>query len=660
MHSGKKGLISLGISCIFIILYVFNSPSFSGAGDMNIAGYLVSDAKPGYYFITPFIAYPLRWLYLHMPHISWWTLFSISSIGICVFICCFCIESIIADKKMRVLMLVIVTAFLWFGVGEEEINFTQTAALYMVSGMTLLWWNGYFAIKKRGITVIAGIVLIMLGWFTRWKAALFCLSFGMGVGGCFLLQFLYRQKVIARYKKADIVRVIKENWAVWVLAGCSAIAVAMLIGYGLADPKWGEYYRANSLRESIYDYYEQYPQYPQNKELYQEIGVNGSMLRMIQANYTADKNYFNSETLKRIRDLKRADQITKESVRNVVRAFVEKPICVFLISVLILGILRMRENILIPVFLLTCLLFVCGGYLAYIGRAMWRVVVGILLAYMMGCIVIAAKGGKRGMKLSKSIQRMAGICIVALCIVTGVTNYSFCIPEVSLKDRGINDCLEYINKHKENIYVMSERKLRYYEAHTVWDSPNIGYCSNLVTYRANFVSGQEEMLKRYGISDLFNALITDKNVLSQYDETVYRYLKDTYHPCVTASVVDIVGNLEIVRYMKPLDISGGVKSQSVKAAVVENSYNLENGRLRLVLSDSEPVQYMNILTAENSYSFAKYSDGDNIIFDIYLPEDVKQDIGGLEVYLLSEKNGSYQFYKDISEVVNHAIGAEGY
>ena len=62
---------------LLLMLFIFTDPEYSPSGDINIAEFLASTTKDGFYYISPALSAVLR-LFVHwFPEVNWWTIFSI-------------------------------------------------------------------------------------------------------------------------------------------------------------------------------------------------------------------------------------------------------------------------------------------------------------------------------------------------------------------------------------------------------------------------------------------------------------------------------------------------------------------------------------------------------------------------------------------------------
>lgn len=646
---------------IVCILYVCSNPTLSKAEDLNIAGLLVSDTEPGFYFITPYIAYPLHFLYQMLPQISWWPVFSVFSVWLMLVCVGYALTKLQKEKVVRSICLALFYGVVWYGICSAEINFTQTAACFSVAGSALILWNNYYGEKKKIIIEVIGSCIFLCGWLVRWKAAMFCLPFELLIG------FHIFVKDLLKEKRFQFGVTCKRHIGSLMLVALSFFAIGLMLVYGMLHPDWKEYYEANSLRESIYDYQQQYPEYSEMPELYNEISVNQSMLTMIENNYTSDKDIFTADRLKRIQGLKEPNTISQEDIRKVIEKFAAEPFCLICMLVLFCFLfLYYRRFAILPILYQLGFIFCCSAYLAYIGRVAWRVLVCILLAGSFSVIFILAAEPIRQREKKEKRMEIIFLIVCVLFMIPAVKQYDFETPEAKVVGEKKAEVLDYIDAHKENVYALFYRRYRYYSANSVWSSPAVGYCDNLITMRTHFALGKEKLLQSYGISNLYKDMLVKDNILSNYDEIAYEYLCETYDKNTTVSFMDSVGKAKFVRYMRPIfpeesNIIENSAENNSKFSVLRSAYNAEKSRfvIDFQLEDTNKNNYyINIETPDgNLYTYACKWKENTLSADFMLTEHIKSNMEGVKIYLVKEQEQKYTYEADVTNAIFEKVEA---
>lgn len=652
----KRIFFALLLAVLYLAFYILGGPNLSPAGDINIAGHLASQTAPGFYFISPYIAFVLHALYQLFPMVNWWVMFSLASIFIGGFVGGFLVLSCTENQFYNLLLLILFYGLYWYGIGEQEVNFTQTAAIYTVCGTACLLYNGRDGRKSSVPVTIAGAVLLGTGWLVRWKAALFCMPFVCMVSLSLFLQDLHGQE---EKQKHFPWRLLVKNRGVLYIVAVSATAIFLWLGYGALNPEYKEYYQANKLREDIYDYQTQYPSYEENKDLYQEIGVDQSALKMIYGNIVGDGTYFTSEQLKKIKNIKNPSRITRENIQRVIEKAMENPGCTFLTGLFLFVMLIIYgKKILYALLLQTVSIVICGAYLSYIGRVEWRVLAGIFFSCVLHMTVFATTCKEKKCKLSYVLQAVLITALFIFCFKPAVKNYSFLVPKTGVRSEKCAALADYINEHPENVYVMSTKDSRYYVGRTLWSSPPKGYCRNLVATKAHFYLGQKELLSSYGIEYLFEEMLYKDYIICDYNKKIYKYILKHYDSHVTASVVDELGEIWFVRYMKPITINW--EPESNKLHVMESDFFKGGNRFKVTFPNSfgDGTFYLHIkkLDTNETFTYLCKSGEGTIIVDGIMNRNIICISGELRACLVKESGEEYVYCADVSEAVLRVFG----
>ena len=410
--------VSLLLATIVFVAFLFSDPELSNAGDKNISTYLLSGtSRPGFYFISPFLAMPLRGLYSFLPITNWWFVFSAAVLFVGLWIFLYLIFGMYGKNVQAFALAVAFCNVFWEAVCKEPVNFTQTAGIACLAGMLLLIRGGLQNKKYAGFHQLAGTFLMILSGFTRFKVMVMCMPFGI-MAVCYGI-FLEVRKGIRHSNRLKLLSLL-------------CLTVVFCYGadtvYGLLDPSRKEYVDANAAREAIYDYKGMYPSFEEAAGQYTAIGVEESLLNMIYNNYTSDKNYFSSESLEKIGMLKGKSNLKASDMADKLAGHGMLWLWILVMTVYVIYLKGIRSAVLpflgnIAVFLAGCMCFI------YIGRIEWRVVVCVVLAAALFLLLMLAEGEAETIKdcmFQKIVAIAFGIYTICVnCLTIGGGYFAF-------------------------------------------------------------------------------------------------------------------------------------------------------------------------------------------------------------------------------------------
>lgn len=563
----KKSSVVVNAACFTLpamLVFLLTEPAISGAGDLNIAGHLASSKiSPGFFFISPVLAGFLRMLH-KVIRANWWVVFSIAVMftGLFVFLWFLNKRNHQESKESRIFLMVLFVLFFWEAILKWEINFTQTAVIAGLSGILLIVDSCYEREQQKVTApkVLAGIGFLFLAGSVRWKALLLMLPFGI-----MCLLYLFTMPLVL----SDLATSLKESFAhkrrVLNLAVLIIFIVAASDGihkvYGIIDPVLGEYVEANALREEICDYPERYPRYEEAESVYKELGITPSWINMVNNFLTGDMNYFSSQDLRKMVDLK---QDSKATLRDFAGSLMGHGLLWISIALLVgyIGFLKGIRKIILP---LTGCIFAftaCAVYFVHIGRFAWRVTNGCIVACVVSFVVMSVHmGAARIPARNAAYERYLAMALsVMFCLVWGMAIKTekgrFTLPVAETINEQQAAVLEHINEKSDILYVGADQTLQFYRTYNIWTSHEAEYLQNLVFLNAHFITGERTQLANVGVQNLFDDMLERADILVKYaplrNAVIYGYIRDYYDPCVTMTVVDSCEEARFLRYTRPI------------------------------------------------------------------------------------------------------------
>lgn len=566
-------VIAVLLTLFALLLFLVTEPVLSAAGDINIAEYLGSSKiEPGFFFISPVLAYTLR-LMNTVYTANWWVIFSIAVMFGGLFVFLWFVNKRCSLHEWFVLIFAdgLFVLFFWELMLKYEINFTQTTIIAgLAAVLPILDCCCDFGCEQTAdrkffsVKMCAGILLLLLAGSIRFKALVLMVPFALMCLGYF---FLFPCNF------SDLKESLANSWKtkrkILVAAGVIILTVLTSYGlhklYGVINPDLGEYVKANALREEICDYADMYPDYDENTEMYQRLGIRKSWINMVCAFLTGDENYFSSSDLSKMTQLKQSSHMTAGDFTGSLKghAVMWSALAVLLGFVVLL---RGKKSSFLP--LVGCILaFVfCGLYFVSIGRIEWRVTNGCILACALSFIAMASHQASAAPPKKYSIAAKISLSVLtAVFFITGLVavrlEKGFSLPAAAVTDEERAGMLAHIDANSDIIYLDVEDTTRYYNAYNLWAAHEPEYIDNGMPLIAHFIIGEKKTLAAAGVYDVINDMLDDPDIYVRYcsaqsNGTFLDYLRDYYDLCVSVSVVDRYGSTRFLRYSRPVNAEG--------------------------------------------------------------------------------------------------------
>ena len=633
----KNIVFELAYTLLLLILFIFSDPAISTAGDLRITEYLMSNADVGFYFISPVLAWILKIFVNAFPYVNWWVVFSIfiTFVGFWVFI--HFIDKVISSKY-GIIISSIFGILYWKAILQEDINFTQTAAIAAIAG-AVIYFTSLIEIdnKKKILEIIIASIFTLISGAIRWKALVMCLPF-------VVMTILYHVLITAWKGTADNKRT-KVKWSLSIMA-IACVMVFESYGlhkiYGKINPLYIEYVVANSLREDIYDYQDRYPSWDEAQDEYEAVGIERSWIEMVNQSFTADRNHFSADDLRVMKSFRGSSVFSISDFFSSLEGYKVAFIIVAVLVLLIVLINGFRNSIL-PILGNVFGFIGFAVTLTIMGRYAWHVTVGIVLMAVLSLIYMSSihLSEKIGCLSSERIDVwfagiygiVANVVVLGVAVAVIVNSVSFVVPAAKITNETEASLVEYMDSNDDVVY-LDLGSLCYYDTHNIWSVRPLDYMDNVFTGIGHFILGRSDDLDRYEITDIVSAMINRSNIYTFYNDTWNAYLADYYDSCIAAGVVDEYGDAEFIRYVAP------------KAIIGEKS-GLTVGNVHMSLTTSEKssnYRYWNIaadiegdLSAEEYYiNVLDYGTGDMYSYPVSV-EDGK--LVGKELYI----NSSWSF-----------------
>lgn len=586
----KKNLTVLGTCLLasvimFLIYFILGSISYEADDDeaMNLiaAGAFGSQNRPFLVFSNIVYGKIVYFLFDLFPKHNMYLFLMLFLNLICMFIVSYVLSLKITDNLERandsfniidtVLVSGMVTVFINWLLGDiyyDNLQFSKNSGLYTVVGFMLLyiWFISYKSLRK--LIWLPGVLLLWLGYMVRESGFLAAMLECFAVIAAFIL--LDIKKYIKLIKETGF-KIVKNNLGLLLIliitaSGIISMKIANDKAYSRAD--WKEFLEFNYYRSELIDFY--FPPYDgENAEKLKSIGFSSNDYLMMASLVFADKDTFNTETLKMIdgfeKDSPRKLEISKDKIvklfHGIEGVLYDRKICIFWISVLLILLLMSGGKTILLYFLTTMGILVEYWYLACQGRIIWRAgMISWLTAIIMFFVVVLYNN-------RLEIHKFDNMKRVSIVLIAGVLVFSkfadlYTFSFVAIKDKHI--CIQDTDMHdmftgfdKDNLYVFS---LTSYGISVVDDIYKIDrsyedYFSNIsvVGGWTVFSPLRRTALDRYGVDDnVFQAFVTHDNVylVDNYNThyLIWVYLNEIFDGNVEYEVIDTVGGNNIYKY----------------------------------------------------------------------------------------------------------------
>lgn len=558
------------LTLIFLLLFIFTNPGYSSAGDQNIAEFVASTETPGYYFISPALAWALRLCAIALPMINWWTLFSMTVMFGGQLIILYYIQRRFNNYIGKIIAAAL-AMFLWRSMFSLEINFTQTASIAAVAGMVIwLCWDLYTTHRSRIVHALIGIFFLLLAGAIRWDSLLLCLPFGV-MGILYRLFVYYINKNIPDKKEFHNYIRLQILIPMFAMILCVFGSYSIHFAYGLTHPTWAEYVRANDLECDTYDYADKYPTWEENEQQYESAGLKKSWYHMLFQSYTGDINHFSADDMSVMLQFRGS---TTKTFSGYWRSLYSFKLVWFLSLVILLiaaAYFGIRRSI-IPAAANIFAFFACSYAFVHMGRYPWRVICSFTLAGIILFLIMSSENWP-AMNPHKKLPHavltsLAFILVVISSLSTAkftMDKKTFQLPVAAVTNTEKSGLLDYMNTNKNIIYFMEND---FYSVHNIWTAKPVNYLDNLFTIFSVFNRGRSADFAKYGVPDLsnfFTYMLTRPNVYTVYDDTWSAYLCDYYNPYVSAGIVDTYAptGTSFIRFVAPVQSTGDSISQNI-------------------------------------------------------------------------------------------------
>lgn len=582
-------LFALAFTIPTLLVYLWTEPVLSGAGDLNIAEFLMSEKKigPGFYYISPILCKILQPLN-RVWHINWWSFFSVFMYFCALFIILWFTNKQLqgVDWTIRLLVSCLFVLFFWELILKEEINFAITASCTAVSGFLIsLDAVSDWAKKRKCIAKLCvGFIFFMCAELTRGTINLIFVPFSL-MAALYIMVFplpheggFYR--LITEAKK-------KVYWSIPCVLLLTAVAVGSTAGkvYSNSHSDYKLWRDTNKAAGDVCDYRECYPEYVENPEIYERVGIRESWLNMIYDFCYSDKNTFNPDSLGIMRAF-------KGGVRTSLSDFVTDLKGRSLLWISMLGFVAIllwlygKERMFIPLVGSMTGFILCSYWCIFLrGRVAWRVTSCYTLFALLAFMIMAmntsqAQRGK--ITLEKRLNFLAGLCLISLIAVIAVCDEKqFSRPQVGLTNENQAKILEYIDAHDDTLYLYHDL-IRFVGAYDVWAGHAPDYLDNYIPITTCFAYGCREELERRGIMDLYGDMLTKPKIFvefTSYDvfDIFLRYLCDYYDACTTVTIAEnLSGNLYL-RFSSRVFPHGERVVDSINSVTLEDMFGESSG-----------------------------------------------------------------------------------
>lgn len=134
-------LVALVFAVPVWVAFLFTDPILSGAGDLNIAEFVMSSGKikDGAFFISPLLSKFLRF-FSNKISLNWWSIFSAVILCTGLYVCLWFMSRRMKGYNLleKFLLLALFDVMYWELILREDINFTRTSTVAAVMGILFM------------------------------------------------------------------------------------------------------------------------------------------------------------------------------------------------------------------------------------------------------------------------------------------------------------------------------------------------------------------------------------------------------------------------------------------------------------------------------------------------------------------------------------------
>jgi hypothetical protein len=625
---------------------------YSNAGDGSIAKYLaMGGAAPGFNSISVGTGRILKILVGIWPFVNWWTVFSIFMMFSSMFFITLAVQ-VLFDGKRGLIPALMTGVLIWEIAPAVEINFTQTAILSGITGISLVLILPF--IKRTGGKVFlaaAGILYLLTAGGLRTDAMLLCIPFA---AVAVVSQFVWGRK-----KKTLLPAVL--------IAAAVLSSLGLRFAWRAADSDVALFEDTFDLTREVYDYQDMYPEYEKMQQSLEDAGLTHSWYSMLCSYYIADTSHFNPDTMKVPVQFKGESRKSFAGFISDVLQY-KRALAVAIGVLLSIFVLLSMQAAWLPALSAVAVFLASGLYFVHIGRYAWRVSGGVILA----CVVMALfmtrtryeERDERLMSQAAAFRfRGAFLCFLAFALITAgygiIKDKTFSFPEAAVTDEKKAAMLDHINESPKAYFTED----MYYSCHNVWSVPDSDYLCNKFSISAGYNLGRKKDLARFGINDMKDFvmhMITSGDILTVYDVTWISYLCDYYNPYVSAAVMDTYDGSDYIQYSAPVETTvdhydDTVSGEEMYVDSSKEAYDYQTIVLTADIKAEEASEYF--LNVEDSstgavYSYPLSSDGGRLCGRMLWRNDTWQP-AGTGMYIVKRSEGNAVRIRDLTGI---AIG----
>jgi len=627
------GFLTVLLVIVFVLMIVglLNKPVWEANDDPAIA-LLLSRADTDY---SPFqwrlLSIILHSLYLKLPGLNWWAVFSVVSIFVSVGITLYVFRRRFPGNGSFAVLFVL-TLLSWF-VALNRINFTRTAIMIAVAGCLLIADSVFVSkmTKRTWIQYFFGCLWFLMGASVRAVCAMFALMFLGVIGAVRFLSDSFTFK-ISWFKK-------HLRQGAMLLVAAALFFTASFLDEKMLTQEQSEFLEYNTLRATIQDFGSNYPTYQEAEETYQDLGIDENAWGLLFNWYTEDSDVFSTDTLEQIQELSKFT-ISLGLAKDAIRSTWFESVMAFVVVLLIFATRKSLWRQLL--FTLGAAVFV-SALLVIMGRFPGRIYASIIWAGVCALLFVAsidsdcAKQEKRGFFSIIGKKELCGflrnprvftVILAVWCAVTvgfGVYDYTRNFDteqmksqeEILLQKREINDL---IDADRDHIYIYDILNTPAgMDQLGFWEVYPATYCVNrfeLGGWNARHPYFTNRM-EGYGITNPTRALFERTDVYSTYTLRLHKHLQNYYDEKMTASVVRELNGCTFVQYAAFLDTSSMPKSETTSVSVEDFSVTFLDGYMLwaflaqvneadVLINGAERVFYCNVAIDGEEYTYRLY------------------------------------------------------
>lgn len=559
-QSHKHIIISIFLNLMALTIGLVFFEITPKADDYDMCNVIYGGISGGYSYFTLYTSviygYLLKTLLTIAPYISWYYITQILAIFISLSVCVW-----VLFERMTKQLAYFFSAFLLV-VGTYEfyirITFSKTAGLLIATGLLLILYFLYQE-KLKWERYIFGMCLVLFGILLRGGMLNLVAGIFFGAFINFLIEFRY-------IEKKEFVRRILVFVILMIVFEASNKVLLKYDQYVYSqNPSWESYLNEKSQAALLFDY--SWPEYNSNRELYDSLNISAN-------DYVMWKNYVNINDddvldMDRIRALRqlfaefREDKNSFFQISKGIVRFLNTDITFCFVLFGIMGFLILYERRIYKAYPILLMMITMGSYMLCVGRQkhhttglmMWTV--GILLLFYLNPKVEIKQ---------KTLSRLC-VCNLLVLIVWIHSFYGeISRPSYDVTGKQIQSYYEFVSDNREKIKKLSEQKENVYIFPMYEALFSLQCFSPLETYENDFYSNiirvnickyppYKESLKKYGIENIWRALVEKDNVyycVSDSNEgsikNVQKYYNEHYSDLIVPEKVDEIEDINVYRF----------------------------------------------------------------------------------------------------------------